>query len=383
MMGLFQKSKVVIVVNSLLTHAGVEQRTFDLAEFLVKRGFHVEVFVLRAIGKVATSFEEMRVRVRFIQVYEYTDGGHYRFSLSRFLQLCWRLWSGRFYSIFCVQPPSYFFARLAVFPPLGRKIVAMERFLVSGRSQRRLWLDWLFAQWTTKIVCVSTLVRDQLIADAGLTADKVVAIENGVAVAPVNDSFSELKESIAGKFVFGCVATLTARKRQGLILESLAQLCKSTHGGSHPLLILVGGGDDEPVLRQRVRELGIDANVMFAGETAHPHDYFRVFNCFVFPSIGEGFGNAWAEAMMHGLPVICANVRPMSDYVTHDVNGFLFPPDDSGALMGAMKRLRADSTLRERLGQNARQFAHEHFQRDRQLAKLVRQAIDPEIFSEI
>jgi glycosyltransferase involved in cell wall biosynthesis len=369
MNGIFRRDKIVIIVNSLLMYAGVERRTLDFAQFLHRRGLHVEICVLREAGKIVPMFEEAGIPVRHIQVYEYDAQGNYSFFPVRFLRLIWHLICGRFGLVFCVQPPSYIFGRLACFPPMGRGIVAMERYLVSGRSRRRLRLDRWLAKWS-RIVCVSKLLRDDLAADAGIPASEIEVIEDGVTIATPVSPQTELRQRLAGRFVFGCVGLLTKRKRQSLLIEAFAGLLKDSPA-SRPALVLVGGGEDEERLKKLVAELQLENDVIFTGEQIHVHDFYPLFDCFVFPSVGEGLGNVWAEAMQHGLPVICADVRPMSDYIRHDETGLLARPDDAGALCVEMRRLMESETLRRELGRRGKEFACERFDGERQMQKLL------------
>lgn len=364
----FDTTRCAIIANSLLVNAGVEKRTLELAQYLKMKGRTVEVYILRQTGKIAALFEEAGVPVRFIPVYAYTeDERNYRFHPLGFLRLMYWLLRGRFGLVFCVQPPSSLFGRMACFPPLGRRIVAMERFLIGRRSARRQWLERWMAGWS-RVVCVSTLLRDQLVA-SGLPAGRVTVIENGVSVAPPMDLQVELRARLQGRFVIGCVGLFAPRKRQGVLLEAFARLV-AARPALRPVLIFVGGGETETELRRRVRELRIEEDVIFAGEQSHVHDFYRLFDAFVFPSVEEGMGSVWAEAMQHGLPVVCADVRPMNDYIRHGGNGLLARPDDAGSFCHEMLRLGDSVTLREELGQRGQNFACEHFQRDRQLEKL-------------
>ena len=358
MNGIFRHDKVVIIVNSLLMNAGVERRTLDFAGFLQKRGFAVEVCVLREVGKVLPIFQEAGIPVRHIQVYEYDATGRYAFFPAAFLRLAWHLLRGRFGLVFCVQPPSYIFGRLACYPPLGRRIVAMERYLVGGRSRRRLRLDRWMAGWS-RVVCVSTLLREELAADAHIPLGKIEVVEDGVTIAPIVSPQTELRQRLAGRFVFGCVGLLTKRKRPALLIEAFAAVLADSPPTRRPALVLVGGGEEEEELRSLATKLKLEEDVIFTGEQTYPHDFYPLFDCFVFPSVGEGLGNVWAEAMLHGLPVICADVRPMSDYVRHNETGLLAAPDDAKALGAEMRRLMESETLRWQLGERGQAFASE------------------------
>jgi glycosyltransferase involved in cell wall biosynthesis len=370
MSSFFRRDRAVIIVNSLLMNAGVERRTLDFARFLQRRGLHVEVCVLRELGKIAPLFEQAGIPVRLVKVYEYDDAaGATSYFPLRFLGLVWHLKWGRFGLVFCVQPPSSIFGRLACYPPWGRGIVAMERYLVSGRSKRRLRIDRWMARWS-HIVCVSTLLRDDLMADAGIPASAISVIEDGVSIEPPVSAQEELRARLAGRFVFGCVGLLTRRKRQSLLIEALAGLPRDTPAG-RPAVVLVGGGEDEELLKNLTAQLGLEEDVIFAGEQSHVHDFYPLFDAFVFPSVGEGLGNVWAEAMLHGLPVICADTRPMSDYIEHNKNGLLAKPDDAASLRAEMLRLMESEGLRRDLGEAGKAFAREHFDGERQMEKLL------------
>ena len=58
-----------------------------------------------------------------------------------------------------------------------------------------------------------------------------------------------------------------------------------------------------------------------------------------------------------GLAVLASNQGRIPDTVENGVSGLLLPPGDEAALTEALLRLANDKTLRERLGDTARQRA--------------------------
>jgi glycosyltransferase involved in cell wall biosynthesis len=76
----------------------------------------------------------------------------------------------------------------------------------------------------------------------------------------------------------------------------------------------------------------------------------------VVPSLYEGFSLPAIEAMACGVPVVATTGGALPEVVgTDGETGLLVPPDDPGALAGAIGRLLDDPDLRARLGDAGRQ----------------------------
>lgn len=128
-------------------------------------------------------------------------------------------------------------------------------------------------------------------------------------------------------------------------------------------LVLVGGGDDIPRLKEFARTSGGDECVHFLGELSDR----ELAGCnaqaqiFALPSTGEGFGFVFLEAMAFGKAVIAARAGGATDLVENEVNGLLIPPGDLQALKEALGRLLLNDSLRTRLGQKAEEVVLRDF----------------------
>ena len=130
----------------------------------------------------------------------------------------------------------------------------------------------------------------------------------------------------------------------------LAEAYRQLEGA--PPLVLVG--------RSYIPELAEQPGVHVMG--AWPHglaiEALRRSLFAVAPSLWpEPFGLVALEAAAAGKATIASDIGGLRDIVVDGETGFLVPPEDRPALVGALRRLIADEGLRRRLGEAARRRA--------------------------
>lgn len=81
---------------------------------------------------------------------------------------------------------------------------------------------------------------------------------------------------------------------------------------------------------------------------------------FVLPSLYEGFGMVFLEAMSAGLAVVGTDTGGMPDLIENGTDGFIVPRYDAAAFQSAVERLLANSALRAAVGERARAKAARH-----------------------
>lgn len=110
--------------------------------------------------------------------------------------------------------------------------------------------------------------------------------------------------SLESKLVMGHVGRFTRQKNHSYLLEVFAQLRAIREDAA---LLLVGTGELESAVRERVRELGLEDAVIFAGQRFDIPQLLSAMDVFVFPSFHEGMPNTVIEAQATGLPCIIAD----------------------------------------------------------------------------
>lgn len=145
------------------------------------------------------------------------------------------------------------------------------------------------------------------------------------------------------------VARMYPRKRLDDLLRAAAIL-----RGRIPeaRIRIVGDGPESLRLRQLHRELGLGETVRFLGEVPRASlavEYVSA-HCFCLPTVQEGFGLVFAEAMAAGLPVIACRAAAVPELVEDRRTGLLVDPRSPGELAMAMETLLMDDGLRKEFG---------------------------------
>lgn len=151
-----------------------------------------------------------------------------------------------------------------------------------------------------------------------------------------------------------CVATLTPRKGQDLLVRALAGLPDDSEAGPWRCT-LVGSDARDPAFAEAVRAAVRDADladsIAIAGEVdeAALAAAWAGADVFVLPSWFEGYGMALTEAMARGLPVVSTHGGAIPETVPADA-ALLVAPGAVEELRDAIARLIRDAGLRRRMG---------------------------------
>lgn len=145
------------------------------------------------------------------------------------------------------------------------------------------------------------------------------------------------------QFTVLCVCRFYPRKRLDVLLRAAAILPGVTFR-------IVGGGPEEARLKTLSVELGLGSRVTWLGTVSREAlaREFGASDVFCLPSVQEGFGIVFLEAMAAGKPIVAARAAAVPEVVT---DGLLSEPDDAESLAAALERLRVDPALRAALAE--------------------------------
>jgi phosphatidylinositol alpha-1,6-mannosyltransferase len=168
------------------------------------------------------------------------------------------------------------------------------------------------------------------------------------------------KYQLEGRRVIVCVARLVHRKGQDQLIKALPDILEKF---PEAILLIVGQGPIEQMLRNSARQLGVTHKVIFTGRVPHADlsDYISLGEVFAMPVRSrfygfevEGLGIAYLEASACGLPVVVGNSGGAVDAVIDQVTGLLVDGKNINEISGAICRLLAEPAKAQAMGQAGR-----------------------------
>ncbi|MBI0397197.1 glycosyltransferase family 4 protein [Cyclobacterium marinum] len=197
----------------------------------------------------------------------------------------------------------------------GVKFVIAEEIGFPNHSfKARLIYSFLY-RFVDKVVCVSNAVKNYLVEMGEVIPEKGHVIYNPVSL------LTNVERVKQPNFTIVSVGRLEKVKNQILLIDSIAQLNKK-----NLRLILVGDGNERSFLESRIKNLGLENQILITGFVSNPELYLAKADLFVLPSFSEGFGIAVIEAMQLEIPCLCTNVGGIPEFIIEGYSGWLFDP---------------------------------------------------------
>lgn len=115
-------------------------------------------------------------------------------------------------------------------------------------------------------------------------------------------------------------------------------------------LLILGTGKLEENLKSKVKELHVEHRVQFLGFISHQDlpAYLQSSDIFIRPSLSEGLGNAFLEAMAAKIPVIATSVGGIPDFLKEGETGLFCNVEDSESIKITVEKLQ-DARLKTKI----------------------------------
>ncbi len=324
---------------------GLEKNILLLANYLVRSGRKVSLVTFDRPGAVA--FYEIDPKIKW-----HTVGISSPHSPIRFLDRLKLIYNTRLAIkqnhrpvVVCFQHgllPRFYLASLF----LRLRLVCSERNSLSLYQHIRQ-SKWSLGFLTLALTDRITVQFKSYIRDYPFWLKKRICVIHN-PVHRTNNMAAPEVPGINGRFRLLTIGRLCAQKNQKLLIDAFAIQSQRFPRWD---LSIVGDGDLHDELVDYINSKGLSKRVFLEGKQSDVSGWLAGSHLFCLPSKWEGFPNALAEAMSHGLPCIglaqCAGVR---DLIVHGKNGLLTEADHLEKALGILMK---SSEQRRQMGQSA------------------------------
>ena len=221
-----------------------------------------------------------------------------------------------------------------------RRQMSVRRWYGFVRMQKRV------ARRMPRVMTVSESSAGDISAQMGVRRDRLSVVPVGVDTA----LFRPLSHvsRVPGRLMTTASADVPLK---GLVplLEALAKVRTERPAE----LVVVGQPRDGSLVPATIERLGLDGAVTIAGvvDNLRMVELYAEAEVAVVPSLYEGFSLPAVEAMACALPLVTTTGGALPEVVGADGHcALLVPPNDPGALAGAIVRALDDAELRARMG---------------------------------
>lgn len=229
----------------------------------------------------------------------------------------------------------------------GIPVIAAERnspsrfnFIKAGKKQNLIY------QFFRLAAAITVQFESYRVKYPRYLRHKIVSISNPVKKF---NNISRPAKQLQNRFTLLSVGRLEYQKNYMTLLNSFHSLARDFPQWD---LKIIGDGQDKQKLQDKIVEYHLEDRVELIGEIKNVCSYYTDSHLFCLPSLWEGFPNALAEAMAHGLPCVgFAKCDGVSDLISNGKTGLLADGhNNEHSLANSLKHLMLNPSLRIKMG---------------------------------
>jgi glycosyltransferase involved in cell wall biosynthesis len=346
------RSLVLATISLHRSAGGIEKNIIHLANAMVERGYRVSIITFDQSD--ATSFYPIDSRIVWSKVGETRPHGRITFRQRlRIIRRCREVIAKT-----GDRPIVVCFHHGILIRFLLATVMLRASVLCSERNSLTHYNFIKLNKWNLNFLTLFLVKRvivqfPSYIADyPRLVRRRITVIPNPVVPAKV--FASPALPSECGRYILLTAARFSHQKNLDTLIRAFSDLAPR-----HPDwdLFIVGDGERRRTLEALVDACDLGSRVFMPGAVGQMHEWFVKSHLFCIPSKWEGFPNALAEALAHGLPCVgyqgCAGVK---DLIASGENGLLATGNgELASLTDAIDALMSDGNARTRMGAAATQ----------------------------
>jgi len=226
----------------------------------------------------------------------------------------------------------------------------------------------IFGNWFTQIFTRADYIQaiSNFLADWAKNMGAKCPIEvvpNGVSISKFQETRNnnqKLKEELNIKPSEKVIITVSRLvKKNGVedLVQAMSYLPENIK------LLVVGDGEERAHLSLVICHSSLEKRAFLLGSLPPEKvvDYYLISDIFVRPSLSEGLGNVFLEAMAAGVPIIGTKVGGIPDFLVDNETGLFCEVKNPQSIADKIKLLLSNETLRQKLIVNGKKLVVEKY----------------------
>jgi len=212
------------------------------------------------------------------------------------------------------------------------------------------------------IIAISHAVKDWLVKERGLAAEKVAVCHYGIDPEKFSVPNCELRRTwgLEGRAVIGSMGRLEEGKGYEVLIRAMLTVRRQLPD----VFLLIAGHDawghgkklqnliDRLRLKDRVRLMGFQSDIP---------SFIAAVDVFAFASRSEGFGQVLIEAMAAGKPVLAGRIPPITEIVVDGETGLLVDVANPEAFANAIQWFLSHPEKAVQMGKQGQERVRNYF----------------------
>ena len=237
---------------------------------------------------------------------------------------------------------------------VAEKVKAKKKIAWIHTDYTRVWVDaedelkvW---QKYDYVASISGDVTNTFLQVFPSLAPKIVEIENILSPTFVRKR-AELEDTDKEFRHEGTITLLSVgRFSDAKNYDNVPDICKRLINETKLNIkwYIIGYGGDEALIRQKIKEAGMEEHVILLGKRSNPYPYIKACDIYVQPSRYEGKSVTVREAQMLCKPVVVTNYPTAPSQIRSGIDGVIVPMDNEGCAHG-LAEVICDKPLQERI----------------------------------
>lgn len=237
---------------------------------------------------------------------------------------------------------------------VAEKVKAKKKIAWIHTDYTRVWVDaeeelkvW---QKYDYVASISSDVTNTFLQVFPSLAPKIVEIENILSPKFVRKraelEYTDKEFRQTDKISLLSIGRYSEQKNY----DNVPDICKRLIGKTKLNIkwYIIGYGGDEALIRQKIKEAGMEEHVILLGKRSNPYPYIKACDIYVQPSRYEGKSVTVREAQMLCKPVVVTNYPTAPSQIRSGIDGVIVPMDNEDCAHG-LAEVICDKPLQERI----------------------------------